>query len=221
MIQPRVSSAPIVASLLAAALLGLSASAQAAPTTWMIDQNHSNVTFSIRHFFSKVSGSFTKFSGTIVHDPTNIAASSVKAEIDAASIDTANDRRDGHLKSPDFFDAAKYPTLTFESTKVTAEGKKLKIDGNLTMHGVTKPVTLEGEFLGSGTMKAGFEASTKVDRKDFGITWNKVVDQNTMLGDDVEIRLAIEANNEEAVKKAEAAAEKKAADQKKSEASAK
>lgn len=216
--------APAAASLLAAALLTLTTAAQAAPTTWTIDPNHSNVTFTIRHFFSKVTGSFTKFSGTIVYDPANPAAASAKAEIDAASINTANERRDGHLKSADFFDVAKYPTLTFESTKVTADGGKLKIEGNLTMHGVTKPVTLEGEFLGAGPamggQRAGFEASAKVDRKDFGIIWNKVVDQGTMLGDDVDIRLAVEGATESAGggKKADAGAK---SDEKKAEASAK
>ncbi|HYJ32004.1 MAG TPA: YceI family protein [Candidatus Binatia bacterium] len=215
--------ASLAASLFAAALL-VSTAAQAAPTTWTIDPNHSNVTFTIRHFFSKVTGSFTKFSGSVVYDPANPGASSAKAEIDAASINTSNDRRDGHLRSPDFFDVAKYPTLTFESTKVTADGSKLKIEGNLTMHGVTKPVTLEGEFLGAGPamggQRAGFEASTKVDRKDFGIIWNKVVDQGTMLGDDVEIRLAIEGATEPAGggKKAEAGSK---GDEKKTEANAK
>lgn len=216
--------APVVASLLTAAALILSTAAQAAPTTWTIDPNHSNVTFTIRHFFSKVTGSFTKFSGAVVYDPANPTASSAKAEIDASSINTSNERRDGHLKSPDFFDVAKYPTLSFESTKVTADGSKLKIEGNLTMHGVTKPVTLEGEFLGAGPamggQRAGFEASTKVDRKDFGIVWNKVVDQGTMLGDDVEIRLAIEGATEPAgdAKKADAGGK---SSEKKSEASAK
>jgi polyisoprenoid-binding protein YceI len=199
------------ASIVAAALLCLSAAAHAAPTTWSIDPNHSNVGFSIRHFFTKVSGNFTRYSGTIVYDPANAASSSVKAEIDASSITTANDRRDAHLKSPDFFDVAKYPTLTFVSTKVTPAGDRLKIEGDLTMHGITKPVTLDGAFLGSGGDKAGFEATTKVDRKDFGIVWNKVVDQGTMLGDDVEIRIAIEANSEkaEAARKEAEAARKK------------
>jgi len=204
-------------SVVAAALLGLSAVAQAAPSTWTIDPSHSNVTFSIRHFFTKVSGSFTKFSGQIVYDPANVAGSSARAEIDAASIFTANERRDGHLKSADFFDVEKYPKLVFESTKMTPAGDKVKIEGNLTMHGVTKPVTLEGAFIGAGAEKAGFEAYGKVDRKDFGITWNKVADQNAMLGDDVEIRIAIEANSEaaEAARKA-AQAQKK--EEKKTEA---
>jgi polyisoprenoid-binding protein YceI len=210
------------ATIVAAALLGFSAAAQAAPSTWTIDPGHSNVSFSIRHFFTKVSGNFTKFSGAIVYDPANAANSSAKAEIDASSINTANERRDGHLKGADFFDVEKFPTLTFESTKVTPVGDKLKIEGNLTMHGVTKPVTLEGAFIGSGPQKAGFEASGKLDRKDFGIIWNKVADQGgAMLGDDVEIRIAIEANSEaaEAERKAATAARKAAEKaEKKSEA---
>lgn len=214
-------------ALLLAALLGvtsMAATAQAAPTTWTIDPNHSNVTFTIRHFFSKVTGSFTSFSGAVVYDPANPAASSAKAEIQAASINTANERRDGHLKSEDFFDVAKYPALTFESTKVTAgEGGKVKIEGNLTMHGVTKPVTLQGEFLGAGPamggQRAGFEATGTIDRKEFGIVWNKVVDQGAMLGDDVQIRIAIEGTNEPpGAKKADAGAK---AGEKKTEASAK
>lgn len=200
----------VITSFLAVALFALTATAQASPSTWAIDPTHSNVTFTIRHFFSKVSGSFNKFSGAIVYDPANPAASSVKAEIDASSIYTANERRDNHLRSADFFDVAKHPTLTFESTKVTGEGGKLKIEGNLTMRGVTKPVTLEGEFLGGGQTasgeRAGFEATGKLDRKEFGILWNKVADQGgAVLGDDVQIRIAIEAISEaDAAKKSDA-----------------
>jgi polyisoprenoid-binding protein YceI len=205
---------PLVAAIAAAALLGLSSMAQAAPATWTIDPNHSNVSFTIRHFFSKVTGSFQKFSGKIVYDPANVAASSAQAEIDAASIYTANEKRDGHLRSADFFDVEKFPKLTFQSTKVTSQGDKLIIEGNLTMHGITKPVTLEGALLGAGADKAGFEASGKLDRKEFGIVWNRVVDQGgAMLGDDVTISIAVEANSEAAeAKRAEmmkkAAAEK-------------
>jgi len=199
-------------SLLAAALFSFAATAQAAPTTWTIDPTHSNVTFTIRHFFSKVTGSFQKFSGTIVYDEANPGAGLAKAEIDASSIYTANERRDNHLRSADFFDVANHPRLTFESTKVTAsEGGKLKIEGTLTMRGVTKPVTLEGEFLGAGPTAAGqrvgFEATGKVDRKEFGILWNKVADQGgAVLGDDVQIRIAIEGMSEppDGAKKADA-----------------
>jgi polyisoprenoid-binding protein YceI len=200
---------------LAAALLLSAPYTFAAPTTWNIDTNHSSVDFSVRHLFSKVPGKFTKFSGTIVYDPAKPAASSVKAEIDASTINTANERRDKHLKSEDFFDVAKYPTLTFESTKVTPNGEnKLKVDGNLTMHGVTKPVVLDVSFLGSGPgpqggQVSGFEAVTKVNRKDFNIIWNRNLDQGgTLLGEDVEIRLNVEANTPPAEKKAEVDAAK-------------
>jgi len=190
--------------------------ASAAPTTWVIDPNHSSVEFSIRHLFSKVPGKFTKFSGTIVYDAANAASSSVKAEIDAASISTANEKRDGHLKSEDFFDVAKYPTIVFESTSTTGAGEnKLKVAGNLTMHGVTKPVTLDVTFLGAGPgmggrQVSGFEAVTKVNRKDFNIIWNRNLDQGgTLLGDDVDIRLNIEAGTPaRPEKKAEAGAAK-------------
>jgi polyisoprenoid-binding protein YceI len=184
------------AVLLALALAG---NAQAAPQSWTIDPNHSQVGFSIRHFFSKVPGNFTKFSGTIVYDPAKPTASSVKAEIDAASIDTRNEKRDGHLKSEDFFFVEKYPTWTFESTKVTpAADGKLSVEGNLTMRGVTKPVTLDVSFLGAGPsmngeQRSGFEVAGKINRKDFGIMWNKTLDQGgTMLGDDVDIRISVE-----------------------------
>ncbi len=179
--------------------LALASVTQAAPVTWTIDPGHSQVGFSIRHFFSRVPGHFTKFSGTIVYDPDKPAASSVKAEIDAASISTAQEKRDNHLRSEDFFFVEKNPTLTFASTKVTPSGEgKLVVEGNLTMRGVTRPATLDVTFLGAGpTMngeqRSGFEAVTKLNRKDFNILWNKTLDQGgTVLGDDVEIRIGIE-----------------------------
>jgi len=201
-------------SVALAVLLVSAPFASAAPTTWTIDPNHSSVEFSIRHLFSKVPGKFTKFSGTIVYDAANAPSSSVKAEIDAASISTANEKRDGHLKSEDFFDVAKYPTIVFESTSTTAAGEnKLKVAGNLTMHGVTKPVTLDVTFLGAGPgmggrQVSGFEAVGKVNRKDFNIVWNRNLDQGgTLLGDDVDIRLNIEAGTPPPMeKKAEAGA---------------
>jgi polyisoprenoid-binding protein YceI len=186
-------------SLVLSALL-LAAQALAAPQAYEIDPVHSRVEFTIRHMFSKVTGDFGAFHGTINYDASAPAASSVVAEIDAASIDTNNDRRDGDLKSPNFFDVAKFSTLSFTSTKVTplSDGK-FKVEGNLTMHGVTKPVVLDTAFLGSGpgldgATRAGFEGMTKVDRKDYGIVWNKTLDQGgTLLGDDVAISLEIEA----------------------------
>jgi len=190
----------LASSSLAFSALLLAAQALAAPQTYEIDPVHSRVEFTIRHMFSRVTGDFGSFHGTINYDAGAPAASSVVAEIDAASIDTNNDKRDGHLKSPDFFDVAKYPTLSFTSTKITplSDGK-FKVEGSLTMHGVTKPVVLDAAFLGSGpgldgVTRAGFEGLTKVDRKVFGIVWNKALDQgSTLLGDDVAISLEIEA----------------------------
>jgi polyisoprenoid-binding protein YceI len=189
----------LVSASLLALSIALATAASAAPATWTIDQNHSEVGFSIRHVFSKVPGNFGKFQGAIVYDAQKPEISSVKVEIDASSINTRNEKRDNHLRSEDFFDVAKFPTLTFVSTKVAAAGdNKLKVDGNLTMHGVTKPVTLFVTFLGAGpTMngeqRSGFEAITTLNRKDFGIVWNKTLDQGgTMLGDDVYIHLSVE-----------------------------
>jgi polyisoprenoid-binding protein YceI len=191
----------VVASFLILSLVFFAAqAAQAAPQTYEIDPGHSSVEFTVRHMFSKVTGSFGKFRGTINYDKAAPASSSVSAEIDASSIDTNNEKRDGHLRSPDFFDAAKYPTLTFTSTKVTpvADGK-FKVEGDLSIHGVTKRVVLDASFLGAGpgldgVTRSGFEGVTKVDRKDFGIVWNKALDQGgTLLGDDVEINLLVEA----------------------------
>lgn len=189
-------------SVLAVALaltLVFASAAQAAPVLWTIDPGHSQVGFSIRHFFSKVPGQFTKFSGTIVYDSEKPEVSSVKVEIDASSINTQNEKRDGHLRSEDFFYVEKFPTITFVSTKVTpVEAGKLKVEGNLSMRGVTKPVILDADFLGAGPSmngesRSGFEATTKVDRKDYQIVWNKALDQGgTLLGDDVEIKLNVE-----------------------------
>lgn len=189
----------LVSASFLALTLAFATAASAAPATWTIDPGHSEVGFSIRHFFSKVPGTFGKFSGSVVYDPQKPENSSVKADIDPASIDTKNEKRDNHLRSEDFFDVAKFPALSFVSTKVTAAGdNKLKVDGNLTMHGVTKPVTLDVTFLGAGPSRAGeqrsgFEAVAKIDRKEFGIVWNKTLDQGgTMLGDDVDIHINVE-----------------------------
>lgn len=189
----------ILAAVLVLAALTLSTAAHA--TSWLIDVNHSAVGFSIRHLFAKVPGNFDKFSGSIEFDPANPTAASVKVDIDPASIDTKTQKRDDHLRSSDFFDVAKFPTMSFVSTKVTkGEGNKLAVEGNLTMHGITKPVTLDVNFLGSGPafggQRAGFEATAKINRKDWGINWNKTLDNGTMLGDDVDLNIGIEAYTE-------------------------
>jgi polyisoprenoid-binding protein YceI len=167
--------------------------------TYTIDQVHSDVSFKVRHLVSKTSGQFTEFDGTIVADFGNLDASSVAFTIKAASIDTKNEDRDNHLRSGDFFDVETYPEITFTSSKITKSGDQTyAVTGTLTLHGVSKTVTLPVTFLGEvkdprGNTKAGFEIETKVDRKDYGIIWNKALDAGGMiLGDEVEITINLE-----------------------------
>jgi len=197
--------------LLAASLLALSlfASVATAETTaFRIDPNHSRVGFTIRHFFSRVSGNFREFSGRILYDDKQPESSKVNVLIQSASIFTNNDRRDSDLRSPHFFSADSFPVITFNSTKVTrAEGGKLKVEGDLDMHGISRPVTLDVSFLGSGAtgmdggpgmgVRAGWSATSTIDRKQWGIVWNQSLDQGgTMLGDDVQLQIDIEAAKE-------------------------
>ena len=200
------------AALSALALVLTTGIASAAPKTFTIDRSHSEVGFNVRHFFSKVHGRFENYSGTIVYDEANLVASTVEVTIADTSINTQTERRDNHLRSEDFFWTEKYPTLTFKSTKVVPGKDKTHFNvlGDLTMRGVTKPVTLATEFLGSGEVsvggssmgtRAGFIATTTVNRKDYGINWNKVLDNGgAMLGEDVEIVLNIEAVEKVAAK---------------------
>ena len=198
--------------LAAAALLLVAAAAFAAPVTYTIDKPHTEVGFDVRHFFSKVHGRFNDFQGTIVFDEQDPAKISVEATAVTGSISTDNEKRDGHLKTADFFDAEKYPTLSFKSTKVTAAGKnKYKVTGDLTLRGVTKSVVFDVDFLGAGSVgvggqswgsKAGFAATTTINRKDFGINWNKTLDNGgLMLADEVTLVLNIEANQVQDEKK--------------------
>jgi polyisoprenoid-binding protein YceI len=176
------------------------AAAPLAADTFVIDPVHSDASFQIRHFVSNVRGRFTDFSGTIVGDPAKPEAASVEFTVKAASIDTAQPARDKHLKSADFFDADKFPEITFKSTKITPTGKnKYDIAGMLTMHGVTKAVTLPVDYLGTTgpgkDAKFGFETTTILNRKDYGIVWNKAMDNGGyMLGDDVTVTINIEAS---------------------------
>lgn len=166
--------------------------------TWIIDPVHSAVNFSVRHLMvSKVRGKFENFSGTITIDENGNSA--VTAEIDVNSINTGNEQRDGHIKSADFFEVEKYPTATFTSTSVKPDGDDYLLDGDLTLHGVTKPVTLKLEFngvnpgMGNGPV-AGFEASVELNRKDFGIDIDMPLETGgTVVGDKVTITLEIEA----------------------------
>lgn len=185
-----------VLAVLLAALPGLSQAAQ-----YTIDKEHSSVSFKIRHFASRVQGSFTNFGGMFSFDEKNPENSSVDAVIRANSINTRNAMRDKHLRAPDFFDAEKHPTITFKSSKVTpgAEKGRYKVDGVLSMHGVDKPLTLDVEYAGEandmkGNAHAGFSATGMLNRKDFGIVYNKVLDAGgMMLGDDVSISIEVEA----------------------------
>lgn len=169
--------------------------------TWQIDPAHTNVEFTVRHMMiSNVKGQFQKTAGTITANGNDAASAKIDATIDASSVDTRVERRDMHLKSPDFLDVAKYPTITFKSTKVEADGpNKWKVTGDLTLHGVTKPVVLDVESSGApvsmgGKTHAGASATTKIKRSDFGLTWNKAMEAGgVMVGDEVAISIDVEA----------------------------
>lgn len=177
------------------------AAMSAGAATYTIDTAHTAAGFKVRHLMiSNVKGEFTKTTGTVNFDPKNLATSSVDATIDVNTISTREEKRDAHLKSPDFFDAAKYPAITFKSTKFEPAGAgKYKVSGNLTLHGVTKPVVLEltnvtPETKGmQGETRIGGQASTRINRKDFGLTWSKTMDGGgAVVGDEVDITLDLE-----------------------------
>lgn len=187
----------------AALLLALSATlAGAEATEFKIDPNHTLVGFNIRHFFARTSGRFKEFAGTINFDDKDMSKSTVDVTIQATSINTENERRDNDLRGANFFMVDSFPTITFKSTRVVAgPDNSALVYGDLTIRGVTKPVTIDAKFLGSmtdarmGRKIAGFEGKTTINRKDFGILWNRVLDQGgTMLGDDVNILLSVEGN---------------------------
>ena len=190
----------LILSLLLPAL-ALAEPAAVYPAVYRVDADHSGVNFSIRHFVSNVSGHFRDFAGVIKYDRQNPAASSVELTVKAASIDTANNDRDEDLRSKKFFDVQTFPTLTFTSAKVVAkDAANLEVTGTLTMHGVARQITLPVTVLGSMQAprgeKMGFETSFSVDRKEFGISWNNVLDSGPMLGDEVRIHIDIEANGQ-------------------------
>lgn len=172
----------------------------AGAATLKIDREHTDISFRVRHLFSKVTGHFREFDGTIELDETNLAASKVSATIKASSVDTNVEARDKDLRSKRFFDVAAYPAITFQTSGVTVSlGTKGKVKGTLTMHGVKREVVLDTEFLGKGkdpwgNLRYAFHASTTINRKDFGMKWNEAVETGGVLvGDDVEITLDIEA----------------------------
>ena len=186
--------------LLAAAALALVSTAAAA-ADYEIDPAHTQIGFKARHVVGKVPGRFTKFSGTFTYDPKNPKAWKAEVTIDAASINTDVEARDKHLKSDAFLDVEKCPNISFKSTKVEAiKGDNFKLVGDLTMHCVTKSVTLDVEANGTGkdpwgNESASFSATTTVDRKDWGISWNKALDGGGLLvGDKVSLILEVTGN---------------------------
>lgn len=189
----------------------------AAPLTLVADPAHSSAGFNVKHMMvTTVRGEFSKVESTLVWDKDDLSKSSVEAKIDVASVDTHNEKRDGHLKSPDFFDAQKCPEITFKSNKVEKAGDKYKVEGNLTMHCVTRAVTLDVEGPGAGvkspwgTTSYGVSATTKVSRKDFGLLWNKALEGGgVVVADDVNVNLDLEYTEKPAAAKAEAKDETK------------
>lgn len=181
------------------------ATQSATTTTWKIDSAHTLVELSAKHMMvTTVKGRFRDVKGTISVDEQNLANSSVEVEIAAASIDTGNDQRDGHLKSPDFLDVDKYPTITFKSTKVELESEeRARITGDLTIRGITHPIVLETELTGFGrtpfkTEVVGFDAEAKLNRKDWGLTWNVPLEKGGVLvSDNVKISVSVQGVKQE------------------------
>jgi polyisoprenoid-binding protein YceI len=168
--------------------------------TYAIDPVHTTVEFVVRHLMiTKVRGRFTGVAGTIELQPGSDVPSAVQAHIDAATIDTREDQRDTHLKSADFFEVEVHPALRFTSTRIEGRSDDFTIHGNLTIHGVTREVALKGEFEGRaadpwGGQRVGYSASTTINRKDFGLTWNAALETGgVVVGDEVRIELNVEA----------------------------
>jgi polyisoprenoid-binding protein YceI len=187
-----------------------------AADSFVVDKNHSEAIFQVRHMVSRVSGRFDDFAGTINVDRSNPSVSSVELTIKVPSIDTGVTDRDKHLRSADFFDAEKYPEISFKSTSIKPSGKKdvYDVTGSFTMHGVTKSITLPVEFLGfikdpRGNERAGFSTHTTLNRKDYGVNWNRALDNGgALLSDDVDVTVNIEAAKSMAAVKEEVKKEK-------------
>ncbi|MBI5484690.1 MAG: YceI family protein [Deltaproteobacteria bacterium] len=189
----------IIASI--SAIIALALPALALASTWSIDPEHSNIGFKVRHLMvSNVKGSFDKYTATVDIDDRDITKSKVTVSIDTNSINTNVQKRDEHLRSADFFDVAKYPEMTFVSKKITKSGKdRLKVAGDLTLHGVTREVVLDVQGPSKeikdpwGNIRKGATATTKINRKDFGLTWNKALETGgVVVGDEITITLEIE-----------------------------
>jgi polyisoprenoid-binding protein YceI len=179
----------------------VSAPSRSGTSVWEIDPVHSSVNFSVRHVMvSNVRGEFSKLSGTVVLDAKDITRSRVQATIDAASVNTRESQRDDHLRSPDFLDVARFPAIEFGSTRITHRGEgTFELTGDLTIHGVTRPVVLQVESDGTelkdpfGNIKRGASATTKINRKDFGLQWNMALEAGGfVVGDEVKIVIDVE-----------------------------
>lgn len=168
--------------------------------SWQIDTAHSQIQFTVRHLMiSKVRGSFEKFSGTVALDESTPANTTVDVQIETGSVNTREPQRDGHLRSPDFFNSEAFPLMTFKSKRVdVVDGHHAKLIGDLTIRDVTREVTLDAEYLGQakspwGTTSAGFTATTKINRKDWNLTWNQALETGGVLvGEEVEISIELE-----------------------------
>lgn len=190
----------VVSVLAVVLMLAVPAFAQDA-NQWEIDRAHSSAQFAVRHMgVSTVRGSFTGIQGTVTIDDKNPANSAIEVTIDANTVNTANQKRDDHLRSADFFDVANHPTMTFRSTKVEPAGAdRLKVTGDLTMHGVTKEVVLDVEGptaavnAGRG-MKRGATATTRLNRRDFGLLWGALVEGTAIVGDQIQVTIDLELN---------------------------
>jgi len=166
---------------------------------WVIDGSHSNASFTVKHMMiTNVRGDFTKLEGKVSFDPAKPEATRIEAVIDVASISTREEKRDGHLKSPDFLDAEKFPTITFKSKSVKTKGSDLAVTGDLSIHGVTKEIVLEVEQPSApstdpfGNVRVGATATTKIKRDDFGLTWNAALEAGGVLvGNEVKITIDI------------------------------
>ncbi|MDH5643652.1 MAG: YceI family protein [Gemmatimonadota bacterium] len=184
-------------------LAGLPIAAQAETARWTIDPDHSLIEFRVSHMMvSKTTGRFVDYQGFVTMDAAAKTFDAMEATINAASIDTAHEKRDAHLRNTDFLDVSRYPTMTYKMTRYVKQGEKYSVIGDFTLHGVTKEVTLVGTFNGFtqdpwGNTRAGFSAEGTLNRKDFGMVWNKTLDNGGLVvGNDVHIRLEIECIKE-------------------------
>lgn len=175
-----------------------------ANSKWIVDAAHSAIEFSVKHMMiAKVRGSFHKFEANIEADPTDLTSASIQFTVDVASIDTKNTDRDGHLRSADLFDVEQFPTITFESTAITKKREdEYDVTGNLTIHGTTRPATFAVTFEGQakdpwGNEKVGFSGQGAINRSDFGLTYNAVLETGgVLIGDEIKISIEIEASKQ-------------------------